>query len=94
MKPKTPAKPAPKPTAAELIAAVRGGTSTGVPTPAALAELREIIEYNDTESAPTKRVGQDAAIALLRSHGWQGCSRSALLHLCRTVLSRSSWSKP
>ncbi len=94
MKPKTPAKPAPKPTAAALIASVRNGTTTEAPSPAALAELREVIAYNDTERAPTKRVGSAAAIAMLQAHGWPGGSRSALDSLCRKVLGRASWGKP
>jgi len=83
-----------RPTAEDLIAAVRGGTSTPEPSAAALAELRKICTYNDLERAPTKRVGQDEAIKLLRSYGWEGSSRTALHSLCRRSLGRKSWGAP
>lgn len=81
--------------AASLIAAVRLGTAKDAPSPEALEALRKILAHNDTQAAPTKRVGSQAAIDMLQAHyGWKGGSLSALNSLCHRVLGRKSWGTP
>lgn len=78
-----------------LIAKVRSGTSRAMPPLAALDALRKILEHNDVTSAPTKRVGSQAAIDMLQEHyGWQGSSLSSLNNLCRRAFGRKSWGTP
>ena len=81
--------------AANLIAKVARGTQLEDASPAALAALRQLCAHNDVTSAPTKRVGSQAAIDMLREHyEWRGASISALNSLCRRALGRRSWGTP
>lgn len=78
-----------------LIASVKHGTSRALPPPEALEALRKVIAHNDHTSAPTKRVGSQAAIDMLQEHyGWQGTSLSSLNNLCRRAFGRKSWGTP
>lgn len=78
--------------AAALIATVSAGTTKADPTPEGLDALRKVIAHNDSQDAPTKKVGVNAAIDMLNTHyGWKGKSISSLNSLCRRVLGRKSW---
>lgn len=86
---------APKDPAEALIETIRYGVAKALPSPEALTALRRLIEHNDSESAPTKKVGAHAAIALLQKHyAWKGASISALNSLCRRAFGRKSWGTP
>jgi hypothetical protein len=78
-------------TAAALIAASRDAGTCPVPDPAALLELQALCDHNDKQSDPKKRVAAPKAIAMLRTWGWAGNSRSALDRLCRASLGRTSY---
>jgi hypothetical protein len=81
--------------ASVLIATVSAGTTKADPSPEGLAALRKLVAHNDSQDAPTKKVGFTAAIAMLQKHyGWKGSSISALNSLCRRVLGRKSWGTP
>lgn len=76
--------------AAALIAAAKQRQFTAAPPEAALADLREIIAYNDT--VPLRaRVSADDAINMLGKHGWTCRSRQGLDSLCRRVLGRKTY---
>lgn len=82
------------PSAAEmLIASVQQAKSNGPPDPSsdALAELRKLVEYNDSCASFSKRVSYAQAIDLLREHGWTGSTRYALNHVCARLLGRTSF---
>lgn len=83
------AKNKPK-TAAELIAA-RSVPALADPPAAALKELKELLEYNDGQSSPNRRIGSTEAVTMLRTHGWQGAGRTALDSLCVRVFGRGSY---
>jgi hypothetical protein len=76
-----------------LIAKVSRGTSIAPPSPAALAELRKVLDYNDATRAPTKRVSAGSAIEMMRGMGWQGSSKTVLDRVCRE-LGRRSYGTP
>jgi hypothetical protein len=78
--------------AAALIAGAKHGTALGAPSDEGLKALRTILDHNDSQNAPTKRVGSQAAIDMLQAHyGWKGASISALNALCRRAFGRKSW---
>ncbi len=86
--------PSPASPADALIETVRRGASRDLPPQAAMDALRKLIEYNDTASGPSKRVGIQAAVTMLTEHyGWEG-GRYALDALCRKAFGRRSWGTP
>ena len=83
-------KPSTPPAAAKLIAAAKARQFTAAPPEAALAELREVLAYNDT--VPFRaRVSADDAIDMLGKHGWPCKSRTALDTMCRRAMGRKSY---
>jgi hypothetical protein len=56
------------------------------PSPKALAELRKLLEHNDTVArSGAGRVSADAAIEMLRAYGWKGAGRGSLNAVCRQL---------
>jgi hypothetical protein len=85
-----PAAPSRAPAAANLIAAAKARQFTAAPPEAALAELREVLAYNDT--VPFRaRVSAEDAIDMLAKHGWTCTTRSGLDSMCRRVLGRKTY---
>lgn len=81
--------------AAALIARVAGRTATpDTPSEAALAELRAVIEHNDSLRGNYGRVRAEDAVEMLAALGWGGASRTALNTLCRKILRRRSYGTP
>ena len=77
-----------------LIQQARAASHAPADPPAeALAELGKILAYNDCASA-TRRVSAQAAIDMLRAHGWTGTSRDGLSALCARRLGRRSYANP
>lgn len=58
---------------------------------AALAELRKLIEHNDSQSRPSMRVNAAQAIELLQSHGVKVSGRITLDRVCRERLGRKTY---
>lgn len=55
-----------------------------------MAELREVLAYNDT--VPFRaRVSAEDMIAQLAEHGWKCTSRVGLDSMCKRVLGRKSY---
>lgn len=79
--------------ASELIGLRTQRRSVPPPSKEAIVELRKLCQHNDTAST-SRRVGREAAIALLKSYGWAGGSDSALNLLCIMALQRKSYAQP
>jgi hypothetical protein len=83
-----PAAPSRAPAAAKLIAAAKARQFTAAPPE--LAELREVLAYNDT--VPFRaRVSAEDAIDMLAKHGWTCTTRAGLDSMCRRVLGRKTY---
>lgn len=76
--------------AAALIAKAKSWCTLPDPSAQALAELRLLLEHNDT-ATKHERVGADAAINMLRGLGWKGTSRKALNAVCTRLFGRRSY---
>jgi hypothetical protein len=85
--------PTPKASPADaLISKAKTGTGIAMPSVAGLNALRVVLDHNDTQSGPTKKVGSQAAIDMLRDHyGWCGQSVVGLNAVCRRAFGRKSW---
>jgi hypothetical protein len=82
--------PSAAPAAAKLIAAAKARQFTAAPSEAAMAELNEVLAYNDT--VPFRaRVSAADMIAHLSEHGWTCTSRVGLDSMCKRVLGRKSY---
>lgn len=81
--------------AAALIAKAqaKGVTSIPLPDAATLAELRKLVEYNDTATHKSRVTIKDA-IEFLRARGWNGGCKQALDRLCVSALGRRSYGTP
>jgi succinylarginine dihydrolase len=77
-----------------LIAERQRGTSRPLPSGEALAELQKVLAWNDTHTAPTKKVSRAQAIEMLRKLGWTGESETSLDKVCREALGRRSYGTP
>lgn len=95
MKKQTPETPKTKRiSAAELIAKkAKRFNYVEAPPAAAIAELREVIAYNDVRSSSMDRVSRSDAIEMLRTHGWTGRNAETLDRLCQEVLDRKSYAQ-
>lgn len=78
------------PSAAKLIAAAKQRTAVEAPSDDGMAELRALVEYNDTVPCPA-RVSADDALEMLRGYGWARASRGALDALCKRAFGRKSY---
>lgn len=78
--------------AADLIAG-KGVRPAVLPSKEAMAELRTLLEYNDRHSG-SRRVGAEAAVAMLNGYGWPGKSRADLDRVCVAALKRKSYGTP
>lgn len=90
------ATPKKKVTAADALIATakaKGESPIPLPDPKTLAELKRIVEYNDTATSRS-RVTVDDTIAFLRSRGWAGNCKQALVRVCVSALGRKSWGSP
>ncbi len=86
--------PKTKLTAAQLIEKRKTNRpgSLEAPSAKALAELRTIVDHNDTCDRAVK-VTVEATIELLRDHGWAGRTRQALNSVCVNYLERTSFAQ-
>lgn len=67
--------------------------ATPMPSAAALAELKLLIEHNDTCQGTRGRVSAETACELLSSHGFP-CARLKLDRVCRAAFGRKTYSTP
>ena len=78
--------------ASELIAARKLKPPPSL-TPKQVAELRLILDHNDANTSPQRRVGALLVIEMLGSMGWRGRSRAALDYVCALHFKRKGFSK-
>ncbi len=78
--------------AAELIKVASGKKHGRVVPPALLAELKKIVEHNDTAPAH-QRVSSDDACKMLSAGGYACGTLTTLVAVCRSQLGRTSWAK-
>ena len=78
----------------DLIQKAKGAASR-MPDPSreAQAELRKILEWNDS-ARWNQRVGHPAVLQLLQTMGWQGRNRQTLDRLCARLFGRKTFGTP
>lgn len=64
-----------------------------MPSEDALAELKQLLDHNDS-STHRERVSAPDAIAMLKGMGWRGRERGALDTVCRMAFGRKSYGTP
>jgi hypothetical protein len=79
--------------AAALIAQAKAGAvRVTPPSAAALADLKALIDHNDSvSSSGPGRVVADTAIKMLQEYGWRGNSRKTLDALCAAQFGRRTY---
>lgn len=79
--------------ASDLIKQASGKKHGRTVPPALLAELRKVVEHND--SAPVhQRVSSADACKLLTEGGYSCTTLATLVVVCRNQLGRTSWATP
>lgn len=77
-----------------LIARAKTG-GREMPSAAALAELKKLIDHNDSVGTNnSRRVAAVAACDLLASHGFECGSRDRLNSVCKAAFGRRSYGTP